>query len=356
LTAPEPATPGASAGDATALRFLAAGEALFDIFVGSERAGTTLMEAQAGGSPFNVAIGLARLSCRTAFLGGIADDPLGERLAAQLRREGVDVSLVRRLKKRTTLSLVALSPEGVPAYAFYGADAADAALTADALPDLPPTIAAIHVGSYATVIQPTGSAIAALVARERGRRVIAYDPNVRPSIEPDLDLWRMTVAGYCRQVQVIKISAEDFGLLYPGEPTERRAADWLAAGVALVVVTHGGDGAEAFTRGGRVSVQGEMVAVIDTLGAGDSFQAALLTGLDSEGLIGTTCGAATPLHGAWHPSPDQLTALLAAANRAAALTCARRGADLPRLTDLAGWSAASGRGAERTGQSAPRTP
>jgi fructokinase len=322
--------PGVAARGDTGPRFLAAGEALFDLFVGAEREGATPMEARAGGSPFNVAIGLARLGCRTAFFGGVSTDPLGERLIAQLERENVDVSLVRRLAKRTTLSLVALNADGIPAYTFYGAGSADAAPTEVEMPDLPPSIAAIHIGSYATVIQPVGGALSALVARESRQRLVAYDPNVRPTVESDLDRWRSTVAGYSRQVQVLKISAEDFGLLYGAEPIERRAADWLDAGVAMVVVTHGGDGAEAFTRSGRVAVKGEKVTVVDTIGAGDSFQAALLAGLDRAGLLDATGFAASPLHGIWRPAPDQVLDLLANANCAAAFTCTRRGADLPR--------------------------
>jgi fructokinase len=284
------------------------------------------MEARAGGSPFNVAIGLARLGSATAFLGGISTDVLGERLAALLAREGVDLSLARRLPKRTTLSLVALSSEGVPSYSFYGAGSADAALQAEDLPELPATIAAIHVGSYATAIQPVGAAIAGLVRRESGKRFISYDPNVRPTIEPDLDLWRETVARLAGQAHLLKVSAEDFSLLYPGEAAETRIGDWLAKGVRLACLTEGGEGARAWTKDGTVSVAGTRVAVVDTIGAGDSFQAALLSALDRAGAL--------RIDPAFRPDLATVRRVLAYANRAAAITCTKRGADLPRAAEL----------------------
>jgi fructokinase len=307
-------------------RFLVAGEALFDVFVGEERNGATLMEARAGGSPFNVAIGLARLGCSVAFHGGISTDTLGDRLVKQLAREGVDVSLVRRLPKRTTLSLVGLSPQGVPAYSFYGAGSADAALDPADLPTLPDTIRAIHVGSYATVIQPIGASIAELVAREYGSRIVSYDPNVRPTIEPDLDLWRTTVDRIARQAHILKISAEDFGLLYQDEKPEQRAAAWLDGGVKLAVLTSGSEGARAWTAAGAVAVEGVAVSVVDTIGAGDSFQAALLAALDWQGGLDRD---AIPSMGL-----STVKTILAHANRAAAIACTRRGADLPRQDEL----------------------
>ena len=169
--------------------FLVCGEALFDVFInGNAAAGSDVLtlEAHPGGSPFNVAIGLARLGQRVAFLAGVSHDMLGERLVARLRSEGVDTATVQRLAAPTTLGLIGLDARGVPAYAFYGDGAADRRLDSAALPSLDPAIRAIHLGSYATVVDPTASALETLVRRECGQRLIAYDPNVRLNVEPSV--------------------------------------------------------------------------------------------------------------------------------------------------------------------------
>jgi len=307
--------------------FLVCGEALFDVFIGSETDNALHLDARPGGSPFNVAVGLARLGQPVAFLSGLARDMLGERLVRTLVREGVDTRPSPLFDAPTTLGMVELSSDGVPRYAFYGNGAADRLLSTAQLPELGPEIRAIHLGSYATVVEPVATALETLVRRERGRRLIAYDPNVRLNVEPSVELWHTRVDALAGLAHLVKISDEDIHLLYGGEADEAALARrWLAAGVRLVVVTRGADGASAWNAQGHVDVAAPRVSTVDTVGAGDTFQAAMLTHLAETGQL-TPEGLAA-MDGA------ALARLLDFAARAAAITCSRRGADMPRRAEL----------------------
>jgi fructokinase len=306
--------------------FVVCGESLMDVYVG-ERTSTGLgLSARVGGSPFNVAVGLARLQRPTAFLGAVSTDAFGVRLLEALAEERVDVSLVRRTDAPTTLGIVELDPRGVPRYAFHGEHGADRQLRTEDLPALPDAAKVVHFGSYAMVVAPVGEAQLRLAERERSRRLVAYDPNVRLNVEPAVERWQAVVDEMARHAHLLKISAEDLALLYPGTASEAMAARWLAQGVRLVVLTHGAEGSEAWTAASHAAVPARPVALADTVGAGDSFEAALLAWLDEAGLL-SDAGLAGLTAG-------QLEHGLQFATRAAAITCGRRGADLPRRGEL----------------------
>lgn len=306
--------------------FVVAGEALMDVFATGDTPAGLAMEARIGGSPFNVALGLARLGQAVAFLGGLGRGFLGERLLRALREEGISTECVAELDAPTTLGLVGLDARGVPSYAFYGDGAADRLLPLEALARVPAAARAFHFGSYAMVVEPVAATQRALVEREQGRSLIAYDPNVRLNVEPRLERWRETLAWMLPRTHVLKVSDEDLGLLFPGASAAALAEPWLAAGVGLVVVTCGGEGAEAWARGLHVRVPPVPVDVVDTVGAGDTFQAALLTWLAEHDRL------APEAAGRW--TEAALADALAFAGRAAAITCGRRGADLPRRAEL----------------------
>jgi len=306
--------------------FVVCGESLMDVFAAEATLRGTTLDARVGGSPFNVAIGLARLARPVAFLSSISRDFLGERLLQALVDEGVDTSTVRRVDAATTLGLVGLDAHGVPSYTFYGERTADRQLEVDAIAHLPPAMRAIHLGSYATVVEPVASTLRALVERERHRTLIAYDPNIRLNVEPDIGHWQSVLQWMLPRCHLLKVSEEDLQHLLPGITPEAFAADALERGVAMVVVTRGSTGTVGMTRTGRVSVAPAVVAVVDTVGAGDTFQAALLTWLAEHDAIDPA-----RLRGL---NADELKAALTFAARAAAITCSRRGADMPRRDEL----------------------
>lgn len=301
------------------------GEALMDVFAVGDTPTGVMLDARIGGSPLNVAIGLARLQQGVAFFGALSSGFLGDRLLKALHGEGVETCATVRVDAPTTLGLVGLDARGVPSYAFYGEGAADRRLPVTALSHVPPGDA-FQFGSYAMVVEPVATTQRALVQREHGRAVIAYDPNIRLNVEPDLQRWRDTLQWMLPRTDLLKVSDEDLALLYPGADAGERAAEWLGAGVSLVVVTRGGQGAWAWTAAHHVATAPVAVQVVDTVGAGDTFQAALLTALAERGLLSRAALRAL--------QETALREVLQFATRAAAITCSRRGADLPRRAEL----------------------
>ena len=307
--------------------FLVCGEALYDLFVDAETPAGLRIDARIGGSPFNVAVGLARLGRPAALLAGVSTDALGDRLAAALASEGVETRFLARMPNPSTLAVVALDPRGEPRYTFYGDGAADRSLTPEDLPALPDEVSCLHFGSFSLVVDPTAGSLLALAERERGRRFVSLDPNVRANVEPDLGRWRRGIERFARTADLVKLSEEDLGHFNPGADPDRLAAAWLDGGARIVVLTRGAAGAVLWTSAERTEHPGFAVEVVDTVGAGDAFQAALLARLDETGRL-TAQRHAPPLR------DGEAGRLLAFACDAAARSCTRRGADFPRRTEL----------------------
>ena len=306
--------------------FVVAGEALMDVFTGATTPTGIALDARIGGSPLNVAFGLARMGQKVAFLGGLSNGELGNRLLDALRAEGVSLDAVHRSDAPTTISLIGVDAKGVPEYAFYGTGAADRTLPLAALQRMPADSRVLHVGSYTMVVGDTAATQRALIDQVRGKMVVSYDPNLRLNVEPDLAVWRDTLEWMLPRTDVLKLSDEDLGLLYPGIDPATFAADCLAKGAGLVALTRGGEGAIAWHASGSVETAPVKVDVIDTVGAGDTFQAALLTRIEELGVL-------TP-SGVRGMSGHLLADAMRFATDAAAITCSRRGADLPRRAEL----------------------
>ncbi len=307
---------------------LVCGEALIDLFVTRRGRSEMSTRAVAGGSPFNVAIGLARLGVRTAFLSGISRDHFGAFLADRLACEGVDDGFLVRTDQPSTISIVATTDDGQPNYTFHGEGAADRSLQLTHLPGrLPDDIQALTFGSYSMAVEPVGATFAALAQREHGRRVISVDANVRPTVVSDMRSWAAAAERFYRTATVIKASDEDVRIAWGGRLSiADAAAYWLNCGAHLVVVTEGVRGATAFTIDGSASVPGRSVVVRDTVGAGDTFHAALLAQIAKTGRLHPQAIAALDL--------SAIRELLAYATVAAAITVSRDGADLPTADEI----------------------
>ncbi|MCP8938405.1 carbohydrate kinase [Alsobacter sp. SYSU M60028] len=309
---------------------LVCGEALFDVFVAAEGGTRIPAEMVVGGSPLNVAVGLARLGATSSYFSGLSTDRFGEILRATLANEGVDLSHVRAKDNLTTLSIVARGDDGQPRYTFYGADAADRMVTPEDLPrKLADDVRAITMGSYTLVVKPVADALAAFAEREGARRVISLDPNLRPTVIGDVSRWPAQFDRFARHATIVKASDEDIEIAFGGALSiAEAAARWHGLGAQLVVVTRGRDGALGFPAGGdTVEVPGRRVAVVDTVGAGDTFHAAMLAELDRRGRL-TRDGVATL-------DSEALGEVLRYAVTASSITCTRRGADLPRAAEVA---------------------
>jgi fructokinase len=296
-----------------------AGEALIDLVPQGTGALAQLKPAL-GGGPYNTAVALGRLGSRTAFCSRLSYDAFGEALLDGLRRAGVDVSGVQRGVEPTTLAVASVGADGSAAYSFYVDGTADRLFTAPA--ELPAGTRAVSFGTCSLVLEPGASAYEELMRSAAGQGVFtALDPNVRPGLIADADAYRARFAGWLPSVSLLKLSEEDARWL-GGTPRE-----WLAAGPSAVVITHGGDGLTVCTKdGGEHSVPGEKVDVVDTIGAGDTVNAALLhalsvrDALSPEGLAGLGASG-------W-------TGLLRFAARAAAVTCSRAGAEPPYAAEV----------------------
>lgn len=296
-----------------------AGEALIDLVPQGAGALAGLRPAL-GGGPYNTAVALGRLGSPTAFCSRTSRDAFGEALLDGLRKAGVDLSAVQRGPEPTTLAVATIDGNGSAAYSFYVDGTADRLFT---VPDgLPDATRAVSFGTCSLVLEPGASAYEKLMRGAAARGVFtALDPNIRAGLIPDADAYRARFLGWLPSVTLLKLSEDDASWL-GGTPRE-----WLAAGPAAVVLTRGADGLTVFTQdGGEHSVPGEQVAVVDTIGAGDTVNAALLHGLATANALSREALAGL--------DADAWTRLLRFAARAAAITCSRAGAEPPYASEL----------------------
>lgn len=311
-----------------------AGEALVDL-VPAPVGG--YLEIAPGGSPANVAVGLARLGVATRLLARLADDPLGRRVRTHLEKNGVQLDHAVTAPEQTSMALVTVDEDGGPSYDFRVAGTADWQWSADELRgalDRGPAgpVVALHSGSLALTTPPGAAELRALMTRAAATATVSYDPNCRPLLMGSAGEVLAGVHELLAVADVVKVSLEDLGWLCPGVDAEQVLEDWLDHGPALVAVTLGGDGVLAGTAGGvRTRRPGVTVTVVDTVGAGDTFSAALLAGLHARDLLGALRRPALRTIDA--PSLD---GLFDEAVRAAAITCSRRGADPPTAAELDG--------------------
>lgn len=307
------------------------GESLID-FVPERNAGVATdrdlpsYRPVAGGSPYNCAIAAARLSGCAGYIGSVSDDFFGDFIVDHLIANGVDTAMVSRVAEPTTLAFVNTTPDGSARYAFYTQGSADRALRIDNLPTALPDGALLQIGSISLIADPAAGSILHLVEREAARRIVVLDPNVRPSVIDDERGYRARVERAIALVSVVKISDEDLAWLYPDVGGDRAIARLRRMGPRLVVVTRGGAGTVALHAAGRVEIPARQVAVVDTIGAGDAFMAALLVWLDEAGMRRP--------EDVERLTVDALSAALRFATRVAAITCTRVGADPPRRSEL----------------------
>jgi fructokinase len=312
------------------------GEALVDLCVDDRAPAPNglAMTARAGGSPANVAVGLARLGVSSRFAGRISGDLLGTFLRTHLERSGVDLTLAVDARQPTTVAIVGLDEGGTAAYAFYVEKTADWQWEPTELP-ANEMGAAIHIGSLAIGLQPGAQVLADWTCAQRKRGVfVSLDPNVRPAVVLERPGYRERLDLLVTQAQLVKVSDEDLRALEPGVDPLDMAREWARRGPELIVLTHGAGGSTAL-RAGQEPLHCDALAVhvVDTVGAGDAFAAGLIAFLaEAGGLRPGTCAQL---------DRPALTEALRFAGLVAAITCTRRGADPPYRAEL-GASALAG--------------
>jgi fructokinase len=274
-----------------------------------------------GGGPANTAKALARLGHDVHFIDGISSDAFGVSARAELLRDGVNLDLVLASDKPTCTATVTLDAAGGASYEFLIDGTATFDFAASWLPDpyrYQPQV--LHIGTLVTVIEPGASAIYNWAMQVAELAPIVFDPNIRPSVQPDRDLYEAAVEKWAALSAVIKVSDDDLAWLFPNQSIDDVANRWINDGAFLVVVTQGANGIMGYTADGRVEVPGVKVDVVDTVGAGDTVGAIVVEAMLAHGLV--------ELRG------DLLRSVLTRAASAAAITCSRKGAQPPYKHEL----------------------
>jgi fructokinase len=288
-----------------------------------------------GGSPANTAVTLARLETPVAFAGRSSGDAFGRLTRDHLAENGVDLRYVIAAAEPASLAVVSVRDDGSAAYSFHVAGTSDWAWSADELPAvLPDDVDAVHTGSLGLAMPPGGRVLEAWLEAQHGRHTISVDPNVRPALVGPRDEYRNRLESWVRFSGIVKVSVEDLAWVYPGENAADVVRRWVATGgPVFVAVTLGRDGALGYIGDDEIRQPAAPADVADTVGAGDSFMAALVAGLARNGRL-------NPVGLAQLTAPE-LNQALEFASAVAAITCSRPGADPPYRHEL---SAAAGIG------------
>jgi fructokinase len=310
------------------------GECVADAFAEPVNASNELaLRVLPGGGPANTAVALARLGTPARFLARLSDDVFGRLFRSRLEASGVDLSHAVSAAEPSTLAVAELDATGQAAYSFHAQNTADWQWTRGELATVDLSASAcVHSGSLALVREPGGAVVEEFLAAAAPRATISIDPNVRPLlVRPEV--YRARLAHWCSLADILRLSEDDLGLLLPGAGPEQACDTWHAAGVRLVVITLGAEGALASLDGERLRVPAVTTPVVDTVGAGDSFTAGLLHQLGVRGLLG---GRLDGL------GLDDVAEACRFGARVAALTCSVAGPNPPWLDRLAPLSPTGG--------------
>lgn len=304
---------------------LCCGESLIDMLPRQATTGENAFAPHAGGAVFNTAIALGRLGAPVAMFTGLASDFFGDLLAETLESSKVSTQYVHRADAPCTVAFVKLV-DGHATYAFYDENTAGRMLSTDALPDLADDVNAMFFGGISLVVEPCGATYEALMTREAANRVTMIDPNIRPGFIKDEAAYRARIDRMMGMADIVKLSDEDLAWLMGGEDIDANAAQVLAMGPKLVCITRGKDGASGYTANGRVDVAANTVTVVDTVGAGDTFNAGVLASLEQAGVLSK--------EGVANLSDEVIANALSLGARSAAITVSRAGANPPWTHEL----------------------
>jgi len=301
------------------------GEALIDMIPRSIENGDQAFLPVPGGAIFNTAISLGRLGQTTGFVSGVSKDMFGSQLIDALVASGVDDSLVHRSDFPTTLAFVQLS-NGQAEYTFYDENSATRQLHIDDLPTIDSSVQALHFGAISLIPEPCGSSYESLLEKHAAKTVISIDPNIRQLFITDADSYRARLKRMIALADIVKVSDEDLAWLEPDKAWSDVACGWLSDGASIVIRTRGADGADAQTAQLEVTVAAASSEVVDTIGAGDTFNAGLLARLNQLNLLNQDKLQTL--------DEQSLTDALQFSAKVAAVTVSRAGADPPWASEL----------------------
>ena len=306
---------------------LCCGEALIDMIPAPTTSGEQGFVPHVGGAIFNTAITLGRLGSTAGMFTGLSRDLFGRQLQATLSESGVETDMVLLSDRPTTLAFVHLI-DGQATYTFYDENSAGRGVTAEDLPSLPDAVTALFFGGISLCSLPAADAYAALATSAGAERGIMMDPNIRPGFTRDEAAYRARLDRMFAVCDIVKVSVEDLDWLYDtSEDALAKAERLRAAGPGIVVLTKGSAGAVGLMADQPpCEVPAVAADVVDTVAAGDTFNGALLSWLDGQGLLTKSRVASL--------APDDLRQALAFAARAAAITVSRAGANPPWAAEM----------------------
>jgi len=280
-----------------------------------------------GGAIFNTAIALGRLEKVPGFFSGLSSDLFGDVLRDSLAASNVDTSLITSADRPTTLAFVKLT-DGHASYSFYDENTAGRMLSIADLPALPPVVDTLYFGGISLCAEPAADAYATLAMRESEARVIMLDPNIRPGFITDEARYRKRLSGMIAVSDIVKVSDEDLDWILPGsDDSAHKARSLMADGPAIVIVTLGSKGAVAYFGDGQtVEVSAPKATVVDTVGAGDTFNSGVLAALQDKELLQKRALRSI--------APEPLSEALEMGAKVAAVTVSRAGANPPWLHEL----------------------
>ena len=304
---------------------LCSGEALIDMLPRESRAGERAFSPYPGGAVFNTSIALGRLGVETGFFSGLSSDLFGDILTEALSAAQVDSSMAARSARPTTLAFVTLT-NGQASYVFYDENSAGRMLSTDDLPSLSDAVDTLFFGGISLMVEPCAQAYEALLMREKDQRVIMLDPNIRQSFISDEGAYRSRIERIMAASDMVKVSDEDLAWLSGHDDLQRGAREMLDKGTKLVCVTEGAEGVTGFSAAHTVRVPANKVEVVDTVGAGDTFNAGFLAALSDADALSKAKVAML--------DEDTIAAALTLGARAAAVTVSRAGANPPTRAEL----------------------
>ena len=306
---------------------LCCGEALIDMVAAPSLDGPDGFVPHSGGAVFNTAIALGRLGARAGILTGLSRDMFGDQLADALKASDVDTTHIIRSDRPSTLAFVKLE-DGQASYSFFDENSAGRMIRPEDMPELPSDITALFFGGISLASDPSASAYAALLDRQGGPRAVMIDPNIRPLFITDAEGYRRRMAAMISQADIVKVSDEDLNWLNPAPLTQaEKISAMLDTGPSVVIVTQGAEGAIAtLADGTSITVPAVKTNVVDTIGAGDTFNAGFLAKLSDLDLL--TPEALGTL------DPDALRDAMTYGARVAAITVSRAGANPPWANEL----------------------
>lgn len=304
---------------------LCCGEALIDMIPVKDAAGRTAYTPHPGGAVFNTAIALGRLGGSVGLLSGVSNDPFGEQLKSALTTSDVHTDLLIRSDRLTTLAMIHLQ-NGSATYSFYDENSAGRMIHPQDAPALPPTVTTMFFGGISLVNEPAADTYADFLSRWRAGRTVMLDPNIRPGFIQDATQYRDRLHHMIALADIVKMSEEDLNWFDQDAQPLAAARKLLDLGPRVVIMTQAETGAVAITAEGEDHMPAFVVETVDTVGAGDTFNAGFLFELGRSGALEQMPERT--------PSRSDLTAALRTGAMAAALCCARAGANPPRIEEL----------------------